>query len=110
MDFSFLLVVKSILSSYSFMLTISSFSFILKLIIIYIFFFSVTKKVASKKRKLYLSGALIGAVYEDISWVILLSSKIFLGSTLQPFLYISHFVARLGWIFYILQYQSLALF
>lgn len=92
------------------MLIVSSISLILKLTIFYIFIFNLAKKVASQKRRVYLCLVLIGAIFEDLSWVILISYKFFFADMVIPMLYGLLFIVRTSWVFYILQYQALSLF
>lgn len=101
--------INLILNNYLFLLIISSISMLLKVTILYIFVSSLVSRVASIKRRLYLSLILISAIFEDAAWVLVLSYKFFFVDAIALNVHLPVFIVRSAWIFYIIQYQSLTL-
>src|SRR5579871_2823010 len=102
----FLEFFESILSSFYFILSATSLSFLLKLAILVVLFRKAMKAAHLEKPLSFLSLVLIGNMFSDLAWMLKLSQILFLPQISYK---IVLFVIRIAWIFFLVQYQSISL-
>ncbi len=103
----FLEFLESILSSFYFILSATSLSFLLKSGIL-VALISKTVNMKRVARPLFfLVAILVGNMFSDLAWVLKLSQSLFFP---QLSYQIVLFIIRIAWVFFIVQYQSMSLF
>src|SRR5438477_7264193 len=103
----FLEFFESFFGSFQFIFAATSFSFILKA---YIFFILIRQTISLKKFDkpfTFLMVILISNMFSDFAWIIKLIQSIFMPELGYK---VVLFFIRIAWIFFIIQYQTLALF
>lgn len=103
----FLEIFESILSSYYCILLVTSLSFMLKLGILIALFRKTVRAVQIERPLSFLSLILIGNMFSDLAWMVKLSQELFFPQISYK---IVLFIIRIAWIFFLVQYESIALF
>jgi len=96
--------------SYPFLATVSSISLLTKLYVLSILFKQQNYSPILAISRNYLLFVLIGASFEDIAWILLSAREYFTIQLNSPLYLIILFFMKCAWVFFSLQYQSLALF
>jgi len=96
----------SFLGSYPFLLCAISISLALKTFFLTLFALRGLKESKLSIPLFLLLFVLIGGIFEDIAWIARLVQKLFIPNADK----IPTFLVRIGWAFFIVRYQSLALF
>lgn len=110
MIFKIFLTISDTFSSYPCLIVINTISFLFKLCVL-IFFISYSRKTRHKRDEhIYLFLVFIGAIVEDLAWIILLTKKVLFPTTIGFSIYFIDFIHRISWAFYALEYLALALF
>ncbi len=110
MVFKIFLTITDFLSSYPCLIVINSISLLFKLCILIYFIRYVKKTLHKRKEHIYLFLVFIGAIVEDLAWVVLLSKKLLFPTSIGLSISVINFVLRVSWAFYTIEYLALALF
>ena len=101
--------IETICGSYPLLISINTISFFFKLIILFIVIRNI-RSIKESRPHIYLITVLIGALFEDFSWIALLIKNYFFPALADfPHLVIL-FIVRIAWVFYVIEYQALCLF
>lgn len=104
---NFLDLFFQIISSFPFLLTVHSISFLLKGALLVSVILHGLRSPKLQRPWFFLLFILIGAIFSDCSWIASMSHKLFFpDSNYKPIL----FIVRLAWGWFIIQYQALSLF
>ncbi len=100
--------IETIFGNYYFLIGVNTLSFFLKSSIIFVIIKQKLSNIITHHTCLiFLLWVLIGSIFTDIAWLIKLLSLTFFPSLSYKAVV---FCIRLGWIFFIVQYQALSLF
>jgi len=99
--------INDTLGSYPFLLGVESASLLIKLALLIIVIFYGLRSSKIPRPWFYLVPILIGSMFANFAWVSSISRKLFFPDMdYRPVI----FLVRMGWAFWIILYQSLALF
>ena len=107
---NFFINLEFLLGSYYFLITTNLLSFGLKAYLLYLLCSKTRLIFKPNKLHFYLFIILIGAMFEDFSWIFLFTQKILFPNSSELSCLVALFIIRIAWIFYALVYQTLALF
>ncbi len=103
-------LIELVFGSYPFLISINTISLLIKIYILIILFAQKIHIPSLNKSRNYLVLVLIGAVCEDLAWVILATKEFIIVDPSFTLHSTILFLTRFSWIFYTIEYQSLALF
>src|SRR4030095_11502491 len=103
----FLEFLELFFNNFLFIFVVTSFSFLLKTCLLILLIRHVVKTAIIAKHVYFLLAIIIGNMFSDIAWIMKLSRILFLPQLDYALIL---FFVRIAWIFFILQYQALALF
>ena len=103
----FLEYLEQFFNNFSFIFIATSLSFFLKAYFLVVLIKQVLKSVIIGKHFYFLLAIIISNMFSDFAWIIKLSKILFLP---QLDFQLVLFFVRIAWIFFIIQYQALALF
>lgn len=95
------------LGSTEFILTVRTFAFVFKLSILGGFFIHIIRSKRILMSWVYLGLVIVVATFEDFSWIVALSKKLFLNDSYEP---LNIFIKRIAWATNIIMYHSLFIF
>lgn len=110
MIFKMFLAVHHILNSYPFLFVINSISLLFKLFVLGSLIRYSKKTLHKRNEHIYLFLVFIGAIFEDLAWVVLLSKQMLLPAAIGFSTHVVQFAIRSSWAFFATEFLALALF
>ncbi len=108
--YNFLSSIELLFHNYPIILFISSIALLFKIYILKLVFSQNNSSESLLNSRNYLYLILIGGIFEDFSWILASIKLFFLSESSFLVLKIIAFSTKLAWIFYAIEYQSLAIF